>query len=44
MIKESLMLTDGKNFKKSAYGTMSFLPAAFGCACAATVINDLLAS
>jgi hypothetical protein len=23
---------------------MSFLPAAFGCACAATVINDLLAS
>ena len=44
MIKESLMLTDGKNFKKSAYGTMSFLPAAFVCACAATVINDLLAS
>ena len=44
VIKESLMLTDGKNFKKSAYGTMSFLPAAFGCACAATVINDLLAS
>jgi hypothetical protein len=36
------MLTGGKNFKKSAYGTMSFLPAAF--ACAATVINDLLAS
>lgn len=44
VIKESLMLTDGRNFKKSAYGTMSFLPAAFGCACAATVINDLLAS
>ncbi|TDQ12940.1 tRNA A37 threonylcarbamoyladenosine dehydratase [Algoriphagus boseongensis] len=43
VIKESLMLTDGKNFKKSAYGTMSFLPAAFGCACAATVVNDLLA-
>jgi tRNA A37 threonylcarbamoyladenosine dehydratase len=42
MIKESLMLTGGKNFKKSAYGTMSFLPAAFGCA--STVINDLLAS
>ena len=44
VIKESLMLTDGRNFKKSAYGTMSFLPAAFGCACAATVVNDLLAS
>jgi tRNA A37 threonylcarbamoyladenosine dehydratase len=44
VIKESLMLTDGRNFKKSAYGTMSFLPAAFGCACAATVINDLLAT
>lgn len=41
-IKESLMLTDGKNYKKSAYGTMSFLPAAFGCSCAAVVINDLL--
>jgi tRNA A37 threonylcarbamoyladenosine dehydratase len=44
VIRESLMLTDGSNFKKSAYGTMSFLPAAFGCACAATVVNDLLAS
>lgn len=44
VIRESLMLTDGINFKKSAYGTMSFLPAAFGCACAATVVNDLLAS
>jgi tRNA threonylcarbamoyladenosine dehydratase len=44
MIKESMMMTDGSNYKKSAYGTMSFLPAAFGCACAATVVNDLLAS
>lgn len=42
--KESLMMTDGSNFKKSAYGTMSFLPAAFGCSCAATVVNDLLAT
>ncbi|EKB49496.1 tRNA threonylcarbamoyladenosine dehydratase [Cecembia lonarensis] len=41
--KESLMLTDGKNYKKSAYGTMSFLPAAFGCSCASVVVNDLLA-
>ncbi|NVJ86636.1 MAG: tRNA threonylcarbamoyladenosine dehydratase [Algoriphagus sp.] len=44
VIRESLMMTDGTNFKKSAYGTMSFLPAAFGCSCAATVINDLLKS
>lgn len=44
VLKESLIMTDGSNFKKSAYGTMSFLPAAFGCSCAATVINDLLDS
>lgn len=42
IIKESLILTDGANFKKSAYGTMSFLPAAFGCAAASAVINGLL--
>jgi tRNA A37 threonylcarbamoyladenosine dehydratase len=43
-IKESLMMTDGSNFKKSAYGTMSFLPATFGCVTASVVINDLLKS
>jgi tRNA A37 threonylcarbamoyladenosine dehydratase len=37
--KESLMLTDGKNFKKSAYGTISYLPAVFG-AVAASVANQ----
>ena len=42
VMKESLILTDGTNFKKSAYGTMSFLPAAFGCAAASVVINGLL--
>lgn len=42
VMKESLILTDGTNFKKSAYGTMSFLPAAFGCAAASAVINGLL--
>ena len=31
--KESLMYTDGSNFKRSAYGTISYLPAAFGGAC-----------
>lgn len=38
----SLMLTDGTNFKKSAYGTMSYLPAAFGGACASVVVRDLI--
>jgi len=38
----SIMRTDGKNFKKSAYGTMSWLPAAFGGACASVVVRDLL--
>lgn len=41
-IKESLMLTDGANFKRSAYGTMSYLPAAFGGVCASVVIRDLI--
>lgn len=41
-IRASLMLTDGSNFKKSAFGTMSYLPAAFGCAVASVVIRDLV--
>lgn len=40
--KNSLILTDGSNFKRSAYGTISYLPAAFGGACASVVIRDLL--
>jgi tRNA threonylcarbamoyladenosine dehydratase len=40
--KESLILTDGKNYKKSAYGTISYLPAVFGAVCASVVINDLI--
>src|ERR1035437_3703293 len=43
-IKESLMMTDGSNFKKSAYGTISYLPAAFGGVCASVVIRDLIES
>lgn len=42
--KESLILTDGSNFKKSAYGTMSYLPATFGAVCASVVIRDLIDS
>lgn len=41
-IKESLMLTDGSNFKKSAYGTVSYLPATFGAVAASVVIRDLI--
>lgn len=40
--KESLIMTDGSNFKNSAYGTVSYLPAAFGGTCASVVIRDLL--
>jgi tRNA A37 threonylcarbamoyladenosine dehydratase len=42
MDKNSLMLTDGSNFKKSAYGTISYLPAAFGGVAASVVIRKLL--
>ena len=41
-VRESLMLTDGKNFKKSAYGTISYLPAVFGATAASVVIRDLM--
>jgi tRNA threonylcarbamoyladenosine dehydratase len=39
---ESLMLTDGSNFKRSAYGTISYLPATFGSVCASVVIRGLI--
>lgn len=42
MMKDSLVMTDGNNFKRSAYGTSSYLPAAFGGVCASVVIRDLL--
>lgn len=41
-LKSSLMMTDGSNFKKSAFGTISYLPAVFGCACASAVIRGLI--
>ncbi len=41
-IKESLMLTDGKNYKKSAYGTISYMPAVFGAVTASVAIRDLM--
>jgi tRNA A37 threonylcarbamoyladenosine dehydratase len=44
IIKESLMLTDGKNYKKSAYGTISYMPATFGAVVASVAIRDLMFS
>lgn len=38
----SLKLTDGKNFKKSFFGTNSWMPALFGLHSAETVIKHLL--
>lgn len=39
--KNSIMYTDGNKFKKSAYGTISYLPAVFGLTCASVVIRDI---
>ncbi|AZZ59305.1 tRNA threonylcarbamoyladenosine dehydratase [Riemerella anatipestifer] len=39
--EDSLKMTDGSNFKKSFYGTISFMPALFGLHAAAEVINHL---
>ncbi len=40
-IDSSLRLTDGSNFKKSFYGTISFIPPLFGLLMAAEVVNEL---
>ncbi|MFY1047982.1 tRNA threonylcarbamoyladenosine dehydratase [Chryseobacterium sp. GP-SGM7] len=40
--EDSLKMTDGSNYKKSFYGTISFLPAIFGLYAAAEVINHLV--
>lgn len=40
-LESSLQLTDGSNFKKSFYGTSSYMPAIFGLYAAAEVINHL---
>jgi tRNA threonylcarbamoyladenosine dehydratase len=40
--RHSVQLSEGELNKKSTVGTISFMPAIFGCYCAATVINDLL--
>ncbi len=38
----SLKMTDGKNYKKSFYGTNSWMPALFGLHAAETVVKQLL--
>jgi len=40
--EESLKMTDGTNYKRSFYGTISFIPAIFGLYAAAEVINYLV--
>ena len=40
--ESSLVKTDGKNYKKSFYGTNSYMPGLFGLFCAETVIRHLL--
>ena len=41
-ISASVKMTDGANFKKSYYGTISYMPAAFGLQAAAHVINFII--
>ena len=41
-IATSVKRTDGTNFKKSYYGTISYMPAAFGLQAAAYVINQIV--
>ncbi|MFN9609343.1 MAG: ThiF family adenylyltransferase [Pseudanabaena sp.] len=40
--RESLQLTDGSNFKRSYYGTISYIPALFGINMESIVIRDLM--
>lgn len=41
-LRASIMRTDGTNFKKSAFGTISYIPAVFGMTCASVVIRELI--
>lgn len=41
-IKESLMMTINTPYKKSAYGTISYLPATFGAVVASVAIRDII--
>ena len=39
--EDSLAMTDGTNYKRSFYGTISYIPALFGLYAASEVINYL---
>ncbi|MEI8203575.1 MAG: tRNA threonylcarbamoyladenosine dehydratase [Bacteroidota bacterium] len=39
---DSRVLVDGERNKKSMVGTISYMPAVFGCVCASVVIRDLI--
>ncbi len=39
--ESAIRVTDGSNHKKSVTGTISYMPALFGCYCASVVIRDL---
>lgn len=41
-IKNSLQLTDGKNYKKSFYGTIAYMPAMFGMTMAYEVLRRIM--
>lgn len=43
-IAESLQMVEGNFYKKSYYGTISYMPAAFGMFAAAAVVNFLIKS
>lgn len=40
--REAVQLSEGELNKKSTVGTISYMPAIFGCFCAAGVINDIV--
>lgn len=40
--KEAVFLTEGEQNKKSNVGTISYMPAVFGCHCASVVIRQLI--
>jgi len=40
--RESVIHTDGSKFKKSAYGTISYLPAVFGATTASVAIREII--
>jgi tRNA threonylcarbamoyladenosine dehydratase len=40
--RDCIVVTDGSSNKRSVVGTISYMPAIFGCYCAAEVIRNLI--